>query len=240
MSRGRSSRSRHPPKSITSDGPRRKRGHGGRGGRIPRVEGARERRRKAISSRASKGSITKMIGSAIGGDVNCVNGVIITNLEAISSRPDQSEDAPPFPEPGPSSPPVAFPPSPSPRPVHDGNRIFEQLVFKSREPFAAPSTSTSSSPSSPSSPLHFPPSSLCATLVSLLSSPSGYTQDPLDLVGSAASPCPLSPSLPLLIARNDDLCVEAERHRTNFARRSFLAFARNNDLFYDSDFSPFP
>lgn len=52
-------------------------------------------------ARVPKGSITKMIGSAIGGDGNCVNGVIITNLEAISSRPDQSEDAPPFPEPGP-------------------------------------------------------------------------------------------------------------------------------------------
>ncbi|KYN41737.1 RNA-binding protein Musashi like protein Rbp6 [Trachymyrmex septentrionalis] len=51
--------------------------------------------------RAPKGSITKMIGSAIGGDGNCVNRVIITNLEAISSRPDQSEDAPPFPEQGP-------------------------------------------------------------------------------------------------------------------------------------------
>jgi len=54
-------------------------------------------------ARAPKGSITKMIGSAIGGDGNCVNGVIITNLEAISSRPDQSEDALPFPEPGPST-----------------------------------------------------------------------------------------------------------------------------------------
>lgn len=52
-------------------------------------------------ARTPKGSITKMIGSAIGGDGNCVNGVIITNLEAISSRPDQSEDAPPFPVPGP-------------------------------------------------------------------------------------------------------------------------------------------
>ena len=51
--------------------------------------------------RAPKGSITKMIGSAIGGDDNCVNRVIITNLEAISSRPDQSEDASPFPEQGP-------------------------------------------------------------------------------------------------------------------------------------------
>ncbi|KOC60721.1 hypothetical protein WH47_06866, partial [Habropoda laboriosa] len=48
------------------------------------------------------GSITKMIGSTIGGNGNCVNGVIITNLEAISSRLDQSEDAPSFPLPDPS------------------------------------------------------------------------------------------------------------------------------------------
>lgn len=45
----------------------------------------------------ARSSITKMIGSAIGGNGNCVNGVIITNLEAISSRLDQSEDAPSFP-----------------------------------------------------------------------------------------------------------------------------------------------
>lgn len=45
----------------------------------------------------ARSSITKMIGSTIGGNGNCVNGVIITNLEAISSRLDQSEDAPSFP-----------------------------------------------------------------------------------------------------------------------------------------------
>lgn len=100
-------------------------------------------------ARVAKGSITKMIECAIGGDGNCVNGVIITNLEAISSRPDQSEDAPPFPEPGPFHPFHVSDPT-----LGNGNRIFEQLVFKSREPFAAPSTSTSTSPSSPS-PLHF-------------------------------------------------------------------------------------
>lgn len=69
----------------------------------------------------ARSSITKMIGSAIGGNGNCVNGVIITNLEAISSRLDQSEDAPSFPLPDPSR---ALPP---------GNRIFRQLVFKSRK-----------------------------------------------------------------------------------------------------------
>lgn len=69
----------------------------------------------------ARSSITKMIGSAIGGNGNCVNGVIITNLEAISSRLDQSEDAPSFPLLDPSR---ALPP---------GNRIFRQLVFKSRK-----------------------------------------------------------------------------------------------------------
>ncbi|EGI63602.1 hypothetical protein G5I_08008 [Acromyrmex echinatior] len=66
---------------------------------VSRVEGIREEGDFVV--RAPKGSITKMIGSAIGGDSNCVNRVIITNLVAISSRPDQSEDAPPFPEQGP-------------------------------------------------------------------------------------------------------------------------------------------
>lgn len=72
--------------------------------RNPCVEGRRsqgEPEEDDFVARVPKGSITKMIGCAIGGDGNCVNGVIITNLEAISSRPDQSEDAPPFPEPGP-------------------------------------------------------------------------------------------------------------------------------------------
>lgn len=45
----------------------------------------------------ARSSVTKMIGSTIGGNDNCINGVIITNLEAISSRLDQSEDAPSFP-----------------------------------------------------------------------------------------------------------------------------------------------
>lgn len=49
----------------------------------------------------ARSSITKMIESTIGGNGNRVNGVIITNLEAISSRPDQSEDAPSFPLLGP-------------------------------------------------------------------------------------------------------------------------------------------
>lgn len=171
-----------------------------------------------------------MIGCAIGGDGNCVNGVIITNLEAISSRPDQSEDAPPFPEPGP------FPLGPLAR---NGNRIFEQLVFKSREPFAAPSTL----PSSPS-PLHFPPSSLCATLVSLLSSPSGCTQEPAAAVVPQRLPCrPIPPfrgiPLPLYCAKRLPVRWGGTTSE-NLRRRSLLAFAHNNDLFYDSDFSPAP
>lgn len=61
-----------------------------------------------------------MIESTIGGNGNRVNGVIITNLEAISSRPDQSEDAP------------SFPPLDPSRAFHASNRIFHRLVFKSR------------------------------------------------------------------------------------------------------------
>lgn len=68
----------------------------------------------------ARSSITKMIESTIGGNGNRVNGVIITNLEAISSRPDQSEDAP------------SFPPLDPSRAFHASNRIFHRLVFKSR------------------------------------------------------------------------------------------------------------
>lgn len=68
----------------------------------------------------ARSSITKMIESTIGGNGNRVNGVIITNLEAISSRPDQSEDAP------------SFPPLDPSRAFHASNQIFHRLVFKSR------------------------------------------------------------------------------------------------------------
>lgn len=68
----------------------------------------------------ARSSITKMIESTIGGNGNRVNGVIITNLEAISSQPDQSEDAP------------SFPPLDPSRAFHASNRIFHRLVFKSR------------------------------------------------------------------------------------------------------------
>lgn len=44
-----------------------------------------------------------MIESTIGGNGKCVNRVIITNLEAISSHLDQSEDAPSFPNLAPSA-----------------------------------------------------------------------------------------------------------------------------------------
>lgn len=53
----------------------------------------------------SKGSVTKMIGKRQldWWRSNCVSGVIITTLEAISSRLDQLEDAPSFPIPQPPS-----------------------------------------------------------------------------------------------------------------------------------------
>lgn len=50
-------------------------------------------------------------------------------------------------------------------------------------------------------------------------------------------PLPLSLSL-FLIARNDYLVRWGGTTSGNLRRRSFLAFARNNDLFYDGDSSP--
>lgn len=58
---------------------------------------SKERGERVEGDFVARSSITKMIESTIGGNGNRVNGVIITNLEAISSRLDQSEDAPSFP-----------------------------------------------------------------------------------------------------------------------------------------------
>ena len=93
-----------------------------------------------------------MIGSAIGGNGNCVNGVIITNLEAISSRLDQSEDAPSFPLLDPS------------RALPLGNRIFRQLVFKSRK--SSPFHAGDGSLRIPAPKLHVPEHS-CSNSLSL-------------------------------------------------------------------------
>lgn len=87
----------------------------------------------------ARSSITKMIESTIGGNGNRVNGVIITNLEAISSRPDQSEDAP------------SFPPLDPSRAFDASNRIFHRLVFKSRNS----SSSTMETPTDHAAFLHF-------------------------------------------------------------------------------------
>lgn len=80
-----------------------------------------------------------MIESTIGGNGNRVNGVIITNLEAISSQPDQSEDAP------------SFPPLDPSRAFDASNRIFHRLVFKSRNS----SSSTMETPTDHAAFLHF-------------------------------------------------------------------------------------
>lgn len=187
-------------------------------------------------ARVPKGSITKMIGSAIGGDGNCVNGVIITNLEAISSRPDQSEDAPPFPEPGPFLPFLVSDPS---LPA-----VIEFL---------------SSSFSNPES--HSPRRrrrhrrrrrrrrrrcisvvvSLCDTrkFTLVLFRLHSRTSRSFCLVPRFVWSPVILPSLSLfLIARNDYLVRWGGTTSGNLRRRSFLAFARNNDLFYDGDSSP--
>lgn len=198
---------------------------------MPRVEGVRETRRKAISSRrVPKGSITKMIGCAIGGDGNCVNGVIITNLEAISSRPDQSEDAPPFPEPGPFLPFLVSDPTLA--------TVIEFL---------------SSSFSNPES--HSPRRRRrhrrrrrrrrrCISVVVSLCDTRKFTLVPFRLHSEHPDPSALSPvlcgapvTLLSLIARNDYLVRWGGTTSGNLRRRSSLAFARNNDLFYDDDSS---
>lgn len=91
----------------------------------------------------ARSSITKMIESTIGGNGNRVNGVIITNLEAISSRPDQSEDAP------------SFPPLDPSRAFHASNRIFHRLVFKSRNSSSSSTMETPTKRSRVTQPLLF-------------------------------------------------------------------------------------
>lgn len=171
-----------------------------------------------------------MIGSAIGGDGNCVNGVIITNLEAISSRPDQSEDAPPFPEPGPF------------------------LPFLVSDPFLATVIEfLSSSFSNPES--HSPRHRRrrrrrrrCISVVVSLCDTRKFTLVPFRLHPRTSRFFCLVPrfvwrsydsSLSLsFIARNDYLVRWGGTTSGNLRRRSFLAFARNNDLFYDDDSLP--
>lgn len=192
-----------------------------------RIEGAgRSPEEGDFVVRAPKGSITKMIGSAIGGDGNCVNGVIITNLEAISSRPDQSEDAPPFPEPGP--PPARLSsPRRRPPPSWQRNRIFEQLVFKSREPFGAPTFAVVGVAAA------FPPSSLLCDTRKFTLAPFRLHSGtfPIHPVRRRLRPPYCAERLPGALRRNNIPPPPP---------RSFPAFARNNDLFYDSDFSQVP
>lgn len=180
-----------------------------------------------------------MIGSAIGGDGNCVNGVIITNLEAISSRPDQSEDAPPFPVPGPFLPFLVSDPS------------FPTVIE-----FLSSSFSNPESHSLRRRRRHRRRRRRrrrCISVVVSLCDTRKFTLVPFRLHSRTARSFCLVPrfvwcsrypflySLSLsrsFIARNDYLVRWGGTASENLRRRSFLAFARNNDLFYDSDSSP--
>jgi len=178
-----------------------------------------------------------MIGSAIGGDGNCVNGVIITNLEAISSRPDQSEDAPPFPEPGPFLP---FLVSDSSLPT-----VIEFLSSSFSNP-------ESHSPRRRRRHRRRRRRRRCISVVVSLCDTRKFTLIPIRLHSRTSRSFLLCPPfcvtlpLPLFLSFSLSLSHCAKRlpvrwggtTSENLRRRSFLAFACNNDLFYDSDSSP--
>lgn len=181
-------------------------------------------------ARVPKGSITKMIGCAIGGDGNCVNGVIITNLEAISSRPDQSEDAPPFPVPGPFLPFLVSDPT-----------LATVIEFLSSS-FSNPE---SHSPRRRRHRRRRRRRRRCISVVVSLCDTRKFTLVPFRLHSEHPDPSALSPvlcgppvTLLSLIARNDYLVRWGGTTSGNLRRHSFLAFARNNDLFYNDDSSP--